>query len=195
MVATELWGVDAPVVDTIYRAAACLDDGSVAILRAATPADKLLLATFDGLLLEKTIERRYFKHMKFDQRIAPERLTRECVLADNDILLVADRRNPDTLSHEIVGIGQLRKIPQVAEADMALVVASRWQHLHIGARLMRGLLRIAQRKGLNLVHVTLLADDTRMRGLCEFFGFTIAPASDSTIVASKQLLPLPDPQE
>jgi acetyltransferase len=172
--------------DLLYHACISLYDGSVATIRPIEPADEPAMVAFHQSLSDESVERRYYYHMKLDQRIAHDRLAKSCQCTEEDVALVADRLSPATGKHEIIGVGRIW-LTGAHEAEVALVVADRWQHFHVGTRIMRGLLRVAARKGLHRVHATIMADNIEMHRLCAHYGFTIPFIGTLPVIASKEI--------
>ena len=79
-------------------------DGTQVIIRPICPEDEPLLVKFHGTLSERSVSLRYFHAMKYTARVAHERLIRSCFIDyDREMGLVADRKNPETGEHEILG--------------------------------------------------------------------------------------------
>ena len=83
--------------------------------------------------------------MKLSTRVAHERLTRICFIDyDREMALVAERKNPETGDHEILGVGRLSKLRGTDEAEFALLVSDRFQGQGLGTELLRRLLQIGR---------------------------------------------------
>ena len=75
--------------------------------------------------------------MKYTARVAHERLIRSCFIDyDREMGLVADRKNPETGEHEILGAGRLIKVRGTTEAELVLLVSDRFG-LGLGTELVR----------------------------------------------------------
>src|SRR5512135_3398916 len=108
-------------------------DGTQVIIRPIRPEDEPLLVKFHGTLSERSVSLRYFHAMKYTARVAHERLIRSCFIDyDREMGLVADRKNPETGEHEILGRGRLIKVRDTKEAELALVVSDRFQGRGLG---------------------------------------------------------------
>ena len=107
------------------------------MLRPIRPEDEPLLVKFHGTLSERSVSLRYFHAMKYTARVAHERLTRICFIDyDREMALVADRKNPESGEHEIIGVGRLSKIRGTEDAEFAIVVSDPFQRLGLGTELL-----------------------------------------------------------
>ncbi len=110
-------------------------DGMEMHFRAIRPEDEPLVAAFHRTLSERSVYLRYFHWMKLEQRTDHDRLTRICFIDyDRQMAFVAERRNPDTGLHDIVGIGRLVKSHTANEAELAVIVSDSFQRRGIGTR-------------------------------------------------------------
>lgn len=74
---TDVWTPQTPAGAVAYRTAACLDDGSVAIIRLLEPTDEMLLRAFQNALPERSFERRCFHEMKLERGLDHRQLATE----------------------------------------------------------------------------------------------------------------------
>ena len=87
---------------------------------------------------------RYFQPLKLSQRTAHERLTRICFIDyDREMAMVVEHQTAEG-SAEIIGIGRLSKLRGRDEAELAVLVDDRFQHLGMGTELFRRLIAIAR---------------------------------------------------
>jgi acetyltransferase len=84
-------------------------DNIVVTIRPIRPEDEHRMVNFHERLSERTVYQRYFHHMKLEQRVAHDRLARICFVDyDRQVVMVAERTNPDSGLREIVGVARLR---------------------------------------------------------------------------------------
>src|SRR5439155_25247390 len=92
----------------------------------------------------------YCGTLKLSRRVYHERLIRTCFADyDREIPLVADHADPQARRHEILAIGRLNKLHGRREAEFAVVVGDRWQHLGLGTRLLELLVQVGRVEGLS----------------------------------------------
>jgi acetyltransferase len=137
---------------TQYVANWKLKDGTPVVIRPIRPEDEPLLVQFHKTLSEESVYHRYFTQLKFDQRVAHERLTRICF---NDyareIALVVERKKVKNDAREIIAVGRLSKARGLNEAEFALLVSDDWQHLGVGTELLKRLVRIGRDEKLERI--------------------------------------------
>jgi acetyltransferase len=114
--------------------------------------------------------------VKLKNRIAHERLTRICFIDyDREMLLVADRQDPETLEHRILAVGRLSKLHGTNEAEFALIVSDSYQQRGLGTELLRRLLQIGQEEKLEAIVGYILNSNYKMQSLCKKLGFELQP--------------------
>jgi acetyltransferase len=151
-----------------------LKDGMPVMLRPIRPEDEPLIVRFHKTLSERSVYYRYFSVLKLDQRVAHERLTRICFNDyDREIALVADRRDPKTGQHEILGVARLSKLRGLDEAEFAMIVSDLWQNQGLGTQLLKTLVQIGRDEKLARITATILPDNREMQHVCRKVGFTI----------------------
>ena len=122
------------------------------------------------------------------QRTAHERLTRICFIDyDREMALVVEHKTVDG-APEIVGIGRLSKLRGRDEAELAVLVDDRFQHLGMGTELFRRLIAIARDEKVGKVASTILAENQEMRAICVKLGFVLkSDFEDGTIRAELKI--------
>jgi acetyltransferase len=165
------------------------DDGTQVVLRPIRPEDEPLLVKFHSALSERSVSLRYFHAMKYTARVAHERLTRICFIDyDREMALVADRKDPETGEHEILGVGRLSKIRGTKEAEFALVVADRYQGLGLGTELLSRLLQVGRDENIDRIFGDILPENVEMQKICEKLGFKMThDVQESLIRATTDL--------
>jgi acetyltransferase len=164
-------------------------DGSVLLLRPIRPEDEPLLVAFHGTLSERTVALRYFHAMKLSTRIAHERLTRICFVDyDREMALVADHKDPESGSHEILGVGRLSKIRGTDEAEFAVLVSDCFHRRGLGTALLAHLIHIGRDERIARICGTILPENVGMRRICEKLGFSLSHSiRDSVVKAELEL--------
>ncbi len=162
-----------------------MKDGSPATIRPIRPEDEPLLIKLHQALSERTVYLRYFQPLKLSQRTAHERLTRICFIDyDREMAFVVEHKLEDG-SPEIVGIGRLSKLRGRDEAELAVLVDDRFQHLGMGTELYRRLIAVARDEKVKRVVSTILAENREMRAICQKLGFELHMDMDDNTVKAE----------
>ncbi|MEG4058140.1 MULTISPECIES: bifunctional acetate--CoA ligase family protein/GNAT family N-acetyltransferase [unclassified Microcoleus] len=145
-------------------------------IRPIRPEDEPLMVLFHEELSEESVYLRYAHMVKLKHRIAHERLTRICFIDyDREMLLVADRQDPETSEHRILGVARLSKLHGKNEAEFALIVSDSYQQRGLGTELLRLLLQIGQEEKLEAIVGYILNSNYKMQSLCKKLGFELQP--------------------
>jgi acetyltransferase len=165
------------------------EDGTRVMLRPIRPEDEPLLVKFHGTLSERSVSLRYFHAMKYTARVAHERLTRICFIDyDREMALVADRKDPETCEHQIIGVGRLSKIRGTDEAEFAIVVSDSYQRLGLGTELLSRLLQVGRDENIKYIFGDILPENIEMQRICEKLHFKMQhDVKESLIRAEIQL--------
>ena len=159
---------------TRYVAKWKMKDGTSVTIRPIQPEDEPLMVKLHETLSEESVYHRYFSQLKLDQRIAHERLTRICFNDyDREIALVADRKDPKTGNHEILGVGRLSKAHGLNEGEFALLVSDRWQKQGLGSELLRRIVEIARAEKFTRVSAIIMSDNHAMMHVSKKTGFAL----------------------
>jgi acetyltransferase len=151
-----------------------LGDGTAVILRPIRPEDEPLMIAFHQALSEESVYLRYFHTLKLNRRVAHERLTRICFIDyDREMALVAERKDPATGAHDILGVGRLSKRHGTEEAELALLIHDEFQGRGLGSALARKLIEIAGDEGLRRIVADMLPQNSAMKRICAKLGFGI----------------------
>ena len=161
-------------------------DGTQMVLRPIRPEDEPLLVKFHGTLSDRSVSLRYFHAMKYTARVAHERLTRICFIDyDREMALVADRKNPETGEHEILGGGRLIKIRGTEDAEFALVVSDRFQGLGLGTELVSRLLQVGRDENIDRIFGDILPENAEMQRICEKLGFKMTYNVNKSLIRAE----------
>lgn len=151
-----------------------LKDGTSITIRPIRPEDEPFLVKFHETLSDRSVYFRYFHMMKLSQRVAHERLTRICFIDyDREMALVADKKDPSTETHEILGCGRLTKLHGVSEAEFAILVTDQFQGRGLGTELLRRLIEIGRDEKLIRIIGYILPENRDMQHVCQKLGFRI----------------------
>jgi acetyltransferase len=123
---------------------------------------------------------------KLARRVAQERLSRVCFIDyDRDMVLVADRRDPATGVHQILGVGRLDKLPGSDGAEFALLVRDDFQGRGLGTALLGQLIEFARGERLGHIVADILGENRPMRRICSKLGFHPLPGEDQLVVRTE----------
>jgi acetyltransferase len=168
-----------------YVAAWKMKDGTTVQLRPIRPEDEPLMVKFHATLSERTVYLRYFHMENLGARVAHERLLQKCFIDyDREMALVADLQDSETREHAILAVGRLTKTPDEPEAELAVLVADRWQNQGLGTELVRRLIEIARDEKLARVLANILPENQSMRSLADRLGFTVRPTDDPSVLTA-----------
>lgn len=149
-----------------------LRSGVSVLLRPIRPEDEPLMVRFHEALSDQTVYLRYFHMENLSSRTAHDRLLQKCFIDyDREMALVADYINPQTGQHEIIAVGRLTKDPVSQDAELAVLVADRWQQQGLGGELVSRLIEVARDQKLGRVVANILPENQSMRSLANRFGF------------------------
>jgi acetyltransferase len=162
-----------------------MKDGTTVQLRPIRPEDEPLMVKFHATLSERTVYLRYFHMEHLSARVAHERLLKKCFIDyDREMALVADLQNPKTGEHEILAVGRLTKTPKEPEAEVAVLVADRWQSQGLGTELVRRLVEIARDEKLARVVADIMPENQSMRSLADRLGFAVRSTDDPNMLTA-----------
>ncbi len=151
-----------------------MQNGESVIIRPIRPEDEPLMVEFHKTLSNDSVHFRYLGLMALDERIKHERLTRLCFIDyDHDMALVADRSDPTTGDHKILGVSRLIGIHGSDDAEFAVVVSDNVHGQGLGIEMMRQLIDVARKEGLKHLVGKVLPDNVSMLHLLEKLEFTI----------------------
>ena len=155
-----------------------LKDGTPVTIRPIRPEDEPLMVQFHGTLSERSVYLRYFCSLSLSARVDHERLVRICFGSyDRGFALVADRKDPETGQHEILGVGRFSAIHR-GEAEAAVLVSDRWQGHGLGTELLTGVARVARLEGFRKLSGEILRDNLATQAIFKKVGFTLRPMED-----------------
>ncbi len=143
-------------------------------LRAIRPEDEQLLAEFHASMSPQSVYFRYFTMMGLEQRVSHDRLVRTCFIDyDREMALVAIYRDPATNRDVMLGVGRLTKLFDAPDAHFAVAVGDAYHRQGLGARLLRAVLDVAAREGVQRLIGHILPENRPMQETCRGLGFEI----------------------
>jgi acetyltransferase len=135
---------------------------------------------FHRSLSPDTVYSRYFSNLTLDQRTAHERLVRICFADyDRDLALVAVEgasAGADGAPDVIAAIGRLSRSAVDASAEFAIVVGDGYQGEGLGTELLRRLVDIGRREGIERIEADILPTNGSMLRIAQRLGFTTREA-------------------
>ena len=153
--------------------------GHEVTIRPIRPEDEPKLVHFHKRLSERSVYLRYVSFMKYDQRVAHERLARICHIDyDREMALVVEHEDPETGEEIIVAGGRLIKEHGTNASEFAMLVRDDYQQEGIGTELLRRLVDIGRKEGLKRITADILVQNTAMQHVCEKLGFEIIQSED-----------------
>ena len=166
-----------------------LPDGTEVTIRPIRPEDEPLVVNFHHTLSERSVYLRYFHWMKLEQRTDHDRLTRMCFIDyDRQMALVAEWRNPQTGSRDIVGISRLVRSHIANEGEAAVIVSDHFQHRGLGTALVRQLVDFGRDEHLDRITATVLFENRPMQKVFQRLGFQLHNAPDNESLEAELVL-------
>jgi acetyltransferase len=162
-------------------------DGTRFTVRPIRGDDEPLMVDFHRQLSTDTVYRRYFGIIKFDARVAHERLLLRCSIDySKEMALVAEYADTENGRH-IAGVGRFIRNPAGNSAEVAFVVADAFQHHGLGSYLLQQLTAIARREGVAELEAEVLSDNYNMKNLFHRAGFSFSQPDGGTVTARLKL--------
>ncbi len=158
-------------------------EGEEVLIRPIRPEDEPLMVGFHGQLSERSVYLRYFHLVNLAERVSHQRLAQICFNDYNrEIALVAikhaERRDAATHEAEILAVGRLAKAHAANEAELAVLIADKYQGHGLGTELWRRLVEIARDEKLDRVTAEILPENRQMIEICRLLGFRLEPDED-----------------
>jgi acetyltransferase len=161
-----------------------LKDGTPVTIRPIRPEDEPLMVHFHHTLSERSVYLRYFCSLSLTTRVEHERLVRICFGSyDRGFALVADRKNPETGQHEVLGVGRFSAIHR-GEAEAAVLVSDQWQGRGLGTELLAGVARVAREEKFKRLSGEILRDNLPTQAIFKKVGFKLRAMEDPSSVSA-----------
>lgn len=167
-----------------YSIQAKLKNGGEYRIRPIRPEDENAMIAFHKELSESSVRQRFFEFVSLDARIAHERLVRICFNDfDRDIAIVAEKEDPVSHSHIIMGVARLTRQPGTSIGDLKLTISDPYHNEGIGTQLIAHLMDIARQENIKTITAAILSENSGMIHICKKLGFKIK--SDSSKLLTK----------
>lgn len=162
-------------------------DGTKFALRPIRPEDEPLVVDFHHQLSDRSVYLRYFLPLKLDYRVAHERLITKCFIDyDREMALVAEYQDEEGSQH-IAGIARVIRNHTGAGAEVAFIVADKYQNRGLGSHLLDCIINIARREGIGYLEGAMLAENFNMKDIFVRAGFRFHPPEEGAVSAVLQL--------
>src|SRR5579859_5459793 len=162
-------------------------DGTTFTLRPIRPDDEPLMVDFHHQLSETSVYLRFFLPLKLDFRVSHERLFTKCFIDyDREIGLVAEYLDEEG-ARRIAGIARLIRKHSDNSAEVAFLVADKFQNRGLGTHMLERTIQIARREGISILEGATLSDNYNMKEMFIKAGFHFAPPEDGVATAELRL--------
>lgn len=162
-------------------------DGTNFTLRPIRPDDEPLMVDFHHQLSDASVYMRFFLPLKLDFRVSHERLFTKCFIDyDREIGLVAEY-NDEEDARRIAGIARLIRKHSDNSAEVAFLVADKFQNRGLGTHLLGRIIEIARKEGIATLEGATLSDNFNMKDMFIKAGFRFAPPEDGVATAELHL--------
>jgi len=161
-----------------YVKEAFLSDGTPAVIRPIRPEDEPLIAELFKTFSERTISLRFFQRL-VDLR--HEQLVRICQLDyERELAFVCVVKDSNG-REQIIGDARVIKLPDMENAEMAVMVGDPWQGKGIGKSLCGYCIEVAREVGIKRIWMEILRMNTYMLQLSESLGFKKVEGDEDSI--------------
>lgn len=161
-------------------------DGTRFTLRPIRPEDEPLVVEFHRQLSDRSVYFRYFHPLKLDVRVAHERLITKCFIDyDRELALVAEQ--DEAGARHIAGIARMVRNHSDSGAEVAFIVADKFQNRGLGSHLLECLIAVARREGVTYLEGAMLAENYNMKDLFSRAGFRFGAPVEGTVSAVLQI--------
>jgi acetyltransferase len=161
-------------------------DGMHFTVRPIRPDDETLLVEFHKELSEASVYLRYFLPLKLDVRVAHERLFTKCFIDyDREIALVAEYSNSG--ERHVAGVARLIRNHSGNSAEVAFLVADKFQNRGLGTYLLERTINIARKEGIATLEAATLSENFNMKDMFVRAGFLFSPPEDGVVSARLEL--------
>ena len=162
-------------------------DGTSFTLRPIRPDDEPLMVDFHHQLSETSVYMRYFLPLKLDFRVSHERLFTKCFIDyEREIGLVAEYTD-EKGARRIAGIARLIRKHSDNSAEVAFLIADKFQNRGLGTHMLDTTIQIARKEGIATLEGATLADNFNMKDMFIKAGFRFALPEDGVATAELQL--------
>jgi acetyltransferase len=158
-------------------------DGMEFTLRPIRPEDEPLVIDFNHQLSDRSVYLRYFLPLKLNVRVSHERLiTKVFIDYSREIALAAEYADEQG-TKRIAGISRLVRNHSDNGAEVAFIVADKYQNRGLGSHLLESMIAIARAEGIARLDGTVLSENINMKDLLMRAGFLFGPPADGAVTA------------
>jgi len=162
-------------------------DGTRFTLRPIRPDDEPLMVNFHHQLSENSVYMRFFLPLKLDFRVSHERLFTKCFIDyEREIGLVAEYADEEG-ARWIAGIARLIRKHSDNSAEVAFLIADKFQNRGLGTHMLDTTIQIARKEGIGTLEGATLSDNFNMKDMFIKAGFRFAPPEDGVATAELRL--------
>ena len=159
------------------------NDGQSFTLRPIRPDDESLMVDFHHQLSDTSVYMRFFLPLKLDFRVSHERLFTKCFIDyDREIAIVAEYQDEEG-NRRMAGIGRLIRKHSDNTAEVAFLVADKFQNRGLGTQLLERMIDIAKKEGISGLEGATLSDNYGMKDMFARAGFRFSPPEDGVVTA------------
>jgi acetyltransferase len=168
---------------TQYISSWRFEDGTEFTVRPIRPDDEPLMVDFHHQLSDASVYMRYFLPIKLDARVAHERLFTKCFIDyDREMALVAEYS--DNGKRHLAGIARMIRTHIGNSAEVAFLVADKFQHRGLGTYLLESAIAIARKEGIGTLEASTLSENFNMKDMFVKAGFRFSAPEDGVVTAS-----------
>jgi acetyltransferase len=129
---------------------------------------------------------RYFLPLKLDVRVAHERLFTKCFIDyDREMALVAEYT--ENGARRLAGIARIIRAHASNSAEVAFLVADKFQHRGLGTYLLESAIRFAREEGIATLEASTLSENFNMKDMFVKAGFRFSAPEDGVVTATLHL--------
>ncbi|HMF89270.1 MAG TPA: bifunctional acetate--CoA ligase family protein/GNAT family N-acetyltransferase [Candidatus Angelobacter sp.] len=161
--------------------------GPAFTIRPIRPDDEPLMVDFHHQLSEMSVYMRFFLPIKLNARVAHERLFTKCFIDyDREMALVAEYTDNAGERH-LAGIARMIRKHSDNAAEVAFLVADKFQNRGLGTYLLERSMHVARKEGIGTLEASTLSDNFNMKDVFARAGFRFSPPEDGVVTASLSL--------
>ena len=144
------------------------------------------MVDFHHQLSDASVYMRYFLPLKLDVRVAHERLLAKCFIDyDREMALVAEYTANG--ARHLAGIARLIRTHSGNSAEIAFLVADKFQHRGLGTYLLESAIAIARKEGIAVLEASTLSENFSMKDMFAKAGFRFSAPQDGVVMATLHL--------
>lgn len=159
-------------------------DGQDFTIRPIRPDDEPLMVDFHQQLSDSSVYMRFFLPLRLDVRVAHDRLFTKCFIDyDREIALVAEYTDSAGARH-LAGIARMIRNHSGNSAEVAFLVADKFQGRGLGTYFLERIIYIARKEGIGKLEASTLSENFNMKDMFVRAGFRFSAPQDGVVSAS-----------